>query len=85
MQTCISDLKTWMTQNKLKLNDKTEFLLIKSNRTTFPNTQPTALHVGSADISLTTCASKLGFMISDNMPLDKHFSNICRSAYVEIR
>ena len=30
MQKCISDLKTWMTQNNLKLNDdKTEALLIK--------------------------------------------------------
>ena len=33
MQTCISGVKTWMAQNKLKLNDhKTEALLIKSNR-----------------------------------------------------
>ena len=32
MQTCISDVKTWMTQNKLKLNDdKTEAFLIKSH------------------------------------------------------
>ena len=32
MQTCISDVKTWMTQNMLKLNDdETEALLIKSN------------------------------------------------------
>ena len=36
MQTCISDVKTWMTQNKLKLNDdKTEAVLTQSNRTTF--------------------------------------------------
>ena len=85
MQTCISDLKTWMTRNKLKLNDdKTEAVLIKSNRTTFPNAQPTSLRVGSADSPFTTCARNLGFMISD-MPLDKHISNVCRSAYVEIR
>ena len=33
MQDCISDVKTWMTSNKLKLNDdKTECLLIVSNR-----------------------------------------------------
>ena len=55
MQTCISDVKTWMTQNKLKLNDdKTEVLLIKSNRPTFPNAQPTSLCIGSADIPFMT-------------------------------
>ena len=52
MHTCISDVKTWMTQNKLKSNDKTEDLLIKSNSTTVPNAQPTFLRVGSADILL---------------------------------
>ena len=53
MHTCISDVKTWMTQNKLKSNDdKTEALLIKSNSTTVPNAQPTFLRVGSADILL---------------------------------
>ena len=53
MQTCISDVKTWVTQNKLKLNDeKTEAVLIKSNRTTFPDAQTTSLHGGSADIPL---------------------------------
>ena len=72
-----------MTQNKLKLNDdKTEAFLVKSNRTTFPNAQPTSLPVGSADIPFTTCTRNLGFMISDNMSLDEHISN---SAYVEIR
>ena len=55
MQICISDMKTWMTQNKLKLNDdKTEVLLIKSNRPTFPNAQPTSLCIGSADIPFMT-------------------------------
>ena len=82
MQTCLSDVKTWMTQNKLKLNDdKTEALLIKSNRTTFPNAQPTCLRVGSAGVLFKTCARNLDFMMS----LDKHISNVCRSAYMEIR
>ena len=64
MEIRISDVKTWMTQNKLKLNDdKTEALLIKSNITTFPNAQPTSLRVGSADIPFTICARDLAFMI----------------------
>ena len=74
-----------MTQNKLKLNDKTEVLPIRSKRTTFLNAQPTSLCVGSANIPFTTCTHNLGFMISDNISLDKHISNVCRSAYVEIR
>ena len=60
MRTCISDVKTLMTQYKRKLNDdKTEALLIQSNRTTFPHAQPTSLPAGSADIPFRTCARNL--------------------------
>ena len=75
MQICISDVKTWMTQSELKLNgDKTETLLMKSDRTHFPG-----------DIPFTTCARNFGFMSSDHMTLNKHISAVCRSAYVKIR
>ena len=51
MQDCISDVKTWMTSNKLKLNyDKTEYLLIVSNRSFLPNPHPTSIRIGDTDI-----------------------------------
>ena len=62
MQDCISDVKTWMTSNKLKLNDdKTECLLIVSNRTSLPNPHPTSIHIGDTDIlfSLHCCRQKI--------------------------
>ena len=78
MQTYISDVKTWMTQNKLKLNDdKTKAVLMKSNRDIFPpGAQPTSPRVGTADIPFMTRARKLGFMISDNTTLDKHILTV---------
>ena len=80
MQTCISDVKAWMKQSKMKLNDD-----IKSNRTTFPNAQPTSLRIGSAGCPFTTSARNFGFMTSNNMSFDKHISNVCRCVYAEIR
>ena len=77
MQTCISDVKIWMTQNKLTLNDdKAEAFLIKSDRTTFPNTQPTSLRLDSADSPFTTCARNLGFVISDNVSRQAHLKRL---------
>ena len=71
-----------MTQNKLKLNDdKTEALLVKSNRTIFPDAQPASLRAGTADIPFLTCAHNLRLMISDN----KHISTVCHSVTVKIR
>ena len=70
---------------KLKLNDdKTEALLIKkkTDRSLVP--LPTSIQVGSASIAFSSHARNLGFTVSSDMSLDKHVSNIARSAYFEI-
>ena len=86
MQDCISDVKTWMTANKIELNDdKTESLLIASNRTHFPNPPPISIHTGNADIPFSSQAKNLGVTLSSNLSMEKHVANVCRSAYVEIR
>ena len=80
MQTFISEVKTWMTQNKLKLNDdEKEALLMKSDRTIFfsSDAQPIPLRVGTADIPFPTCARNLGFMISDKKDSSHaHFNSL---------
>ena len=86
MQDCISDVKTWMTANKLKPNDnKTESLLIESNRTYFPNPPPTSIYIGNTDIPFSSQAKNLDVTLPSNLSMEKHVTNVCRSAYVEIR
>ena len=67
--------------------DKTEALLMKSNRTILPDAQPTSLRVGTADIPFTTFVRRLGLLILDNLILDKHKHSltVCRYVFVEIR
>ena len=85
MQDCVSDVKTWMTSNKLKLNDdKTECLLFVSNRTSLPNPHPTSIHIGDTDILFSLQAKNLGVALTNNLSMEKHVTNICRSAYIEI-
>ena len=89
-----------MDCNKLKLNgDKTESILINSDRIMLPDSAPTSIRVGNSDIPLVTLhslhstrytplvthARNLGITISSNTTTDKHVSNICRSAYAEFR
>ena len=86
MQTCISEVKSWMDCNKLKLNDnKTESVLIKSDRTMLPDSAPTSIRVGNFDIPFAFHARNLGITISSNTTMDMHVTNICRSAYAELR
>jgi len=86
MQACITDVKTWMTQHKLKLNDdKTEALLIHSSRSFSPNTpKPSSILVCSSTVPFSSSACNLGFILS-NMTVDAHISHICKSAYAALR
>jgi len=86
VQSCILDVKTWMVQNKLRLNDeKTEVLLLKSKATCLPPPEPICMQVGSHAVNFASSARNLGFIITPDMSIDKQVSNICRSAYFEIR
>ena len=86
MQDCISDVKTWMTSNRLKQNDdKTECMLIVSSRTSLPNPHPSSIHIGDTDILFFLRAKNLGVTLTNNLSMEKHVTNICKSAYVEIR
>ena len=75
-----------MNQNKLKLNDdKTEALLIHTKQSFNRVSTPVSLRVGDAHVQFSSSARDLGFIITENMALDAHVSNVCRSAYYAIR
>ena len=64
MQNCISEVKSWMDCNKLKLNDdKTESILIKSDRIMLPDSAPTSIRVGNSDIPFASHARHLGLSL----------------------
>ena len=66
-------------------DDKTESLLTASNRTYFPNPPPTSIHIGNTDIPFSSQEKNLGVTLSSNLSMEKHVTNVCRFAYVEIR
>ena len=85
VEICISNVKYWMIENKLQLNDeKTECLLIRLNKCTkFLNC--TSLSFGHYVISFSTTAKNLGFHLTDDMRIDVHVQDICRKEYIDIR
>jgi hypothetical protein len=88
LQSVISDVKSWMTRNKLKLNDdKTEALMIHNPRTRTSTTTslPPSIEVGSATIQFSSSARNLGFILSHDLSVEKHVTHVCRSAYAALR
>ena len=86
MQSCISDVKAWATANMLKLNNnKTELMLVTSNRTKHLLSLPTSITIGNAQIPFNMSVKNLGKTLDCHLTLNSHVSNIARTRYFELR
>ena len=86
IEACIQDVKSWMTCNKLKLNDgKTEALIISSQRASLPARLPTSLAVGDSTVSFSQTAKNLGVILDSHLTLNAHVSSVIRAVNHEFR
>ena len=79
IESCISDVKVWVVQNKLQLNDdKTEILLIGSA----PGTDlPSSLYAGQRDIPFSNVARHIGVIFDSQLALKEQVNKLCYLAY----
>ena len=86
MQSCIGDVKAWVTANMLRLNDsKTEFMLVTSKRTRHLRSIPTSITIGNAQIPFKQSVKNLGLTLDCHLTMNAHVSNIARTCYFELR
>ena len=84
-QGCIQDIRLWMQQNKLKLNDeKTELLLISSPRLQH-KISFSSVKVGESEVIANDKAANLGFTFDNIMCMEQHVSKICSTCFYHLR
>ena len=80
---CTDDIKTWMTENQLKLNDdKTaEALLFPFSSSLKPSTVPLpdSITLGSHNIPFSDSARNLGFSLDSKLSTKNHIIKICQN------
>ena len=75
-----------MTANKLQLNDnKTEAMIILSNRMSVHSPLPSVIHIRDADVPFVSSVKNLGVTLDSNLSMSQHISNTCKAAYIQIR
>ena len=85
MKTCFDEIRLWMSQNHLKLNDdKTEFIIIGSNPQRAKVFVP-HIRVGDANIVPSTSVRNLGVIFDSSMSMDDHISKAAKSAHISLR
>ena len=88
LNACTDDIKTWMTENQLKLNDdKTEALLFPFSSSWKASTVflPHLTIIRSHNIPFYDSERKLGFILHSKLSMKKHVIKICQTAYFELK
>ena len=86
IEACVSDIKHWMTANKLKLNDdKTEAMIVLSGRKSTSTPLPDSLSVGNASVSFASSVKNLGVTLDCRLTMQPHVLNVVRAANLELR
>ena len=88
LNACTDDIKTWMTENRLKLNDdKTDALLFPFSYSLKPSAVPLpySITLGSHNIPFSASARNLGFILNSKLSMKRHVIKICQTAYFELK
>ena len=82
---CITDIYTWMSSNRLKLNsDKTQFIWLGS-RYQRQKVDITSIQLGISEVKFQSNVNDLGVIIDDLLSMKDHIQRICRSSYYQLR
>ena len=85
MERCISDIRTWMLTDKLKLNDdKTEFMFMIGTKMQLSKVNIDTLTVGSFDVAPVTVARNLGTWFDSNLNLQEQIHKTCKSGFFHL-
>ena len=84
MERCVTNTRQWMKTNMLKLNDdKTEILIIRP-KSANQHLLPESVRIGNTNVTHNTHARNLGVTFDCNMSLERHVTNISRTAYYHL-
>ena len=84
MENCIRDIRCWMLNNDLKLNDdKTEFLIIGTSQQ-LEKLDNISIRVGDSDIHPVPIARNLGSWFDSRLSMATHITKICSSSFYYI-
>lgn len=86
LESCVSDVRDWMSNNFLKLNDsKTEFMIISGSRGKLPEPNIDSIKIGKEIVNPVPSAKNIGAIFDNHLTMELQVSNICRNCYISLR
>ena len=84
IETCIDDIRIWMKDNKLKLNDSKTEIIMFGTKQRLKAVGELTVRIGDASVSPTKRVRNLGVLYDSQLNMDKHIGNVSRTCYMHL-
>ena len=85
VQSCISDVLSWMNSNKLKLNPEKTEVMISGTKYRLCQTPSNSMSVNGTNISYLPSVKYLGVTLDSSLTMERHIGTVCRSTFLALR
>ena len=85
MEKCLEEIRRWMANNKLKLNEKKTEVLVVTTKTTQKHTEHLTVKIGDDIIKPSSAVRDLGGWLDDSLSLKEQVSRTARAGYQHLR
>ena len=83
LENCLEDVRTWMHQNFLKLNDeKTEFMILSKKQCSMDS--PVTIKMGQSTVRSVDKVKNLGVIFDNNLTMECQIANIRKQCFHQI-
>ena len=79
LEHCIADIRLWMTQNLLKLNDNKTNMIYLALPHCVKSLKTPALQMGASSITPNVSVKNLGVIFDQCINMHEHVTSVCRS------
>jgi len=85
IEACIADIKDWMTNNMLKINDDKTEVIVFGTRMKLSQLGDIGIKIGESIIKPSQSVRNLGVVYDPCLSMEPHISTVCKAAYYNIR
>ena len=85
LEHCIDDIRLWMTQNLLRLNDNKTIIIYLPSPHWLKSLKTPALQMGASSITPNRSVKNLGVIFDHCINMYEHVTSVCRPAYYHLK
>ena len=85
LELCCLEIKNWMLENRLKLNDEKTEAIVFGPKEKIQSIEPNSIKVGEANIDIVDKVRNLGVILDTELSMTEHINHVVRSCYYHLR